>query len=268
MHYGLLVANVGSYADPRNVVRVAQTAEASDWEGLFLWDHLAFVWGPPAADPWVTLAAVASTTSRLLLGTAVTPIARRRPHVVAHTVATLDVLSGGRVVFGAGLGGVPSEFGAFGEDEDASVRAEKLDEGLGLLRRLWAGEHVDHGGRHFSIDGVTLAPLPVQQPLPIWIGGNSTAALRRAARFDGWVADTADPHRMTVTPDQLKRKIEAIGANDDFDVAVHGYSDAVEPTLYSDAGATWWLESIHDMRAPFDDLLRRIAAGPPSTART
>jgi len=73
---------------------------------------------------------------------------------------------------------------------------------------------------------------------------------------------------MTVTPDQLRRKIEAIGRGDHFDVAVHGYSDAVEPSVYSDAGATWWLESIHDMRASFDELLLRIAAGPPSTART
>ena len=69
MRYGLLAANVGAYSDPRNVVRLAQTAERAGWESLLIWDHLGFVWGPPAADPWVTLAAVAASTSNLLVGT-------------------------------------------------------------------------------------------------------------------------------------------------------------------------------------------------------
>jgi alkanesulfonate monooxygenase SsuD/methylene tetrahydromethanopterin reductase-like flavin-dependent oxidoreductase (luciferase family) len=92
------------------VVALAEEAEQAGWEGLLVWDHLGFVWGPPAADPWVTLAAVAARTSSLVLGTNVTPVPRRRPHVLAHQVATLDVLSGGRVVFAAGIGGVASEF--------------------------------------------------------------------------------------------------------------------------------------------------------------
>jgi alkanesulfonate monooxygenase SsuD/methylene tetrahydromethanopterin reductase-like flavin-dependent oxidoreductase (luciferase family) len=197
------------------------------------------------------------------VGTAVTPVARRRPHVLAQTVATLDVLSGGRVVFGAGLGGVPSEFSAFGEDDDARLRAEKLDEGLELLRRLWSGERVEHRGRHFAVADVTLAPLPLQERLPIWIGGNSRRALRRAARFDGWIADTADPERMTVSPDELAESVAAIGRGDGFEVAVHGYSDTADPRAYAAAGATWWLEDLHDIRASFDDLLARVTAGPP-----
>ncbi|HET8895285.1 MAG TPA: TIGR03619 family F420-dependent LLM class oxidoreductase [Gaiellaceae bacterium] len=264
VRYGLFVANVGAYADPRNVVRLAQAAEASGWEALFLWDHLAFVWGLPAADPWVTLGAVAVSTHTMLLGPAVTPVARRRPHVVAHAVATLDTLSGGRVIFGAGLGGVTSEFAAFGEDADERVRAERLDEALGLLRRWWKGESVEHAGPHYNVAGVTLKPLPIQQPLPIWVGGNSPAALRRAARFDGWVADTADPSCMTMTADELARNIAEIGRDEGFDVAVHGYSDSCDPAAYAQAGATWWLEDMHDMRASFDDLLLEVVAGPPS----
>ena len=85
-------------------------------------------------------------------------MARRRPHVLAHQVATLDNLSGGRVTFGAGLGGVPSEFGKFGEPTDAKVRAAMLDEGLELLRGLWSGEEVTHRGEHYTVEGVTLAP--------------------------------------------------------------------------------------------------------------
>ena len=98
----------------------------------------------------MTLAAVAASTSKLLVGTGITPVPRRRPQVLAHQVATLDVLSGGRVIFGAGLGGIPSEFTAFGEEDAPRIRAEKLDEGLDLLRRLWSGERVEHRGHHYE----------------------------------------------------------------------------------------------------------------------
>jgi probable F420-dependent oxidoreductase len=261
VRYGLLVANVGTYADPRNVVRLAEAAEAAGWEALFLWDHLAFVWGPPAGDPWVTLAAVAAATERLRIGTAVTPVARRRPHVLAHQVATLDVLSGGRVVFGAGLGGVELEFGAFGEPTDARTRAAMLDEGLDVLRRLWDGERVGHHGAHFLVDGVELAPRPVQERLPIWIGGNSPPALRRAARFDGWVADTADPERMTLSPEEVAAAAERLPAH--LDVAVHGFADrGAGPAAYAQAGATWWLEDVHDLRGAPEEMLALVSSGP------
>jgi len=263
MRYGLLAANLGSYSDPRNVVRLAQTAESAGWESLLVWDHLGFVWGPPAADPWVTLAAVAASTTKLLIGTGITPVPRRRPHVLAHEVATLDILSGGRVIFGAGLGGVPSEFTAFGEEEAPRTRAEKLDEGLDLLRKLWSGERVDHRGRHYEVHDVAIAPPPVQQPLPIWIGGNSTRARTRAARFDGWFADTSTAEDMSVTPDELSELAAHLPAGAGFDVVVHGYSDQVEPRTYEAAGATWWLEDVHDLRGSFDDLIRLVEAGPP-----
>ena len=127
MRFAVCLANIGSYSDPRVAIDVAAAAESSGWDGVFVWDHLAFVWGPPAADPWVTLAAIAARTHRIRIGTAVTPLARRRPHVVAQQVATLDVLSRGRVTFGAGLGGAPSEFGKFGEPTEAHVRAGAID---------------------------------------------------------------------------------------------------------------------------------------------
>jgi probable F420-dependent oxidoreductase len=268
VHYGICLANIGTYADPRASVRVARAAEESGWEGVFVWDHLAFVWGPPAADPWVTLAAIASSTARIRIGTAVTPVARRRPQVLAQTVATLDVLSGGRFVFGAGLGGSPREFGAFGEPEDPRVRAERLDEGLELLRRLWSGEQVEHRGKHYTIDGVTLAPRPLQEALPIWIGGSRGPSLRRAARWDGWVADSADPTGMTLSPADVAGRIatiqEARTEPRPFDVAVLGQSNAGQPAAYADAGATWWLESVHDRRGTPEEMLALVEAGPPT----
>ena len=153
-----------------------------------MWDHLAFAWGVPSGDPWVILAAVAQATTHLKLGPAITPLPRRRPHVLANTIATLDLLSEGRVIFGVGLGGVPQEFTAFGEHCPARHRAVQLDEGLQVLDRLWSGKPVTHAGPNYAINEVTLAPLPQQRPrVPIWVGGESRPALRRAARWDGWV---------------------------------------------------------------------------------
>ena len=267
MRHGLCVANIGSYSDPCTVLELGQEAEAAGWEALLVWDHLGFVWGPPAADPWVTLAAVAARTSSLLLGTNVTPVPRRRPHVLAHQVATLDVLSGGRVIFGAGIGGIESEFTAFGEDADQRTRADRLDEGLELLRRLWSGEQVDHHGRHYTVERVKLAPRPVQTRLPIWIGGNSTRALHRAARFDGWAADTTNQEGMSKTPGDVERGLAAVraarGDLDGFDVAVMGHADQVDPVGYAEAGATWWLENVHDERGSPEEMLALVRQGPP-----
>jgi alkanesulfonate monooxygenase SsuD/methylene tetrahydromethanopterin reductase-like flavin-dependent oxidoreductase (luciferase family) len=261
VRFGLLVANIGSYSDPRAAIRVAQAAEDAGWELYMLWDHLAFVWGPPAADPWVTLAAVATSTERILLGPGVTPVPRRRPHVVAHEIATLDALSGGRVIFGAGLGGGHGEFRKFGESEDPRDRAPLLDEGLDVIRALLDGEEVTHHGEHFTVDGVTLRPAPGPR-LPIWVGGLRRKSRERAARFDGWFADTAAPHEMKMGADEFRPLLEGF----DFgDVAVLGYSDPGARELhdgFADAGATWWIEQIHDQRGDFDAMLARVAAGP------
>ena len=239
MRFAICAANFGSWADPHVAVRAARAAESAGWSGYFVWDHLAFVWGPPSADPWITLAAAASATEGLTLGTAVTPLPRRRPQVVAQQLATLERLNRGRVVLGAGLGGNEQEFTEFGEDFDPRVRARLLDEGLERLRRLWSG--------------------------PIWTGGNSGPALRRAARWDGWIPNSLEPHRMTMSADELEDRIRRIGRDDDFDVAFNGYSDPGENVhAYAEAGATWWLENVHDLRGDVDALLTRIEAGPPA----
>jgi alkanesulfonate monooxygenase SsuD/methylene tetrahydromethanopterin reductase-like flavin-dependent oxidoreductase (luciferase family) len=269
VRYGITVANVGSYADPRTAVRLARAAEAAGWEAFFVWDHLAFAWGVPAADPWVTLAAVASATDRLRLGPAVTPVARRRPQVLAQTVATLDLLSRGRVIFGAGLGGSPSEFGKFGDPEDPRIRAEMLDEGLELLRGLWSGAEVVHPGGHYVVNGVRLAPTPVQERVPIWIGGNKAPSQRRAARWDGWIPDTTYPPDEPMSPADVFRGLTSIRtlrvrSGEHFDVAVLGQSDRGDPAAYADVGASWWLESLHDRRGPPEEMLAIVEAGPPT----
>jgi alkanesulfonate monooxygenase SsuD/methylene tetrahydromethanopterin reductase-like flavin-dependent oxidoreductase (luciferase family) len=268
MRHGLIVANIGSYAEPETVVSLAVAAEAAGWEALLLWDHLGFVWDAPSADPWVILAAVASRTSKLMLGTAITPVARYRPHRLAMTIATLSALSRSGIVLGAGLGGVPGDFSAFGEDAGSAVRAERLDEGLDVISQLLTGRKIEHSGRHFKVDGVSLAPAP-PTPVPIWIGGNSHAALARASRWDGWIADSTDALEMTMEPEELARSIAWIGsrraADRPLEVAVLGYSAPGDTDLtdgYRQAGATWWLEAIHDLRGPQDEVLARVKAGP------
>jgi alkanesulfonate monooxygenase SsuD/methylene tetrahydromethanopterin reductase-like flavin-dependent oxidoreductase (luciferase family) len=239
VRFAVCAANFGSWSDPHLAVHAARAAEAAGWHGFFLWDHLAFVWGPPSADPWVTLGGVAAATDGLTLGTAVTPLPRRRPQVVAEQVGTLARLNGGRVVLGAGLGGNEQEFTAFGEDADPRRRARLLDEGLARVRQRWDG--------------------------PIWVGGNSGPALRRAARWDGWVPNSLEPHAVTMAADDLEEKVRAIGRGDGFEVAFNGYSEPGESVAaFADAGATWWLENLHDLRGDGEASLARIAAGPPS----
>jgi alkanesulfonate monooxygenase SsuD/methylene tetrahydromethanopterin reductase-like flavin-dependent oxidoreductase (luciferase family) len=239
MRFGLVVSNIGSFSKPANVVRIAEEAEAAGWEALLLWDHLAWVWDGPPADPWTTLGAVAVRTERLLLGTAVTPIPRRRPQVLALQVATLDELSGGRAILGAGLGGNRKEFEEFGESFDTERRWQLLEDGLAQIRDLWSG------------------PLGPRE-IPIWIGGNSPRARRLAAVYDGWLPDSTSLEEMTMAPDDVRDESQR-------EIAVMGYSARGERALhdtYEQAGTTWWLESLHDRRGTFDELLDRVAAGP------
>jgi alkanesulfonate monooxygenase SsuD/methylene tetrahydromethanopterin reductase-like flavin-dependent oxidoreductase (luciferase family) len=276
MRYGIVTANLGDYADPRVAVRLARAAEAAGWEAFFVWDHLGFVRGVPSGDPWVILSAVAASTTNLNLGLAVTPLARRRPHVVANALASLDLLSGGCAIFGAGLGGAPEEFTAFGDPGDAKRRAAMLDEGLTILDGFWSGETVTRRGPHYVVEGVSLAPLPLQRPrIPIWIGGEGAPALRRAARWDGWLAPATSHDGATAmakSPERIAEMVAEIRRHRTteapFEVAVDGYSEAGDPALsraYGAAGATWWLESVHGMRGTLDEMLARVEAGPPET---
>jgi alkanesulfonate monooxygenase SsuD/methylene tetrahydromethanopterin reductase-like flavin-dependent oxidoreductase (luciferase family) len=128
-----------------------------------------------------------------------------------------------------------------------------LDEGLAVLDRFWSGEMVTHHGQHYDVENVSLAPLPFQRPrIPIWIGGESPPALRRAARWDGWLAPTTSPDGTPIMDKDPGRIAEMVA-----DIRRH------RAHAYEAAGATWWLESIHDMRGSLDEMIARVEAGPP-----
>jgi alkanesulfonate monooxygenase SsuD/methylene tetrahydromethanopterin reductase-like flavin-dependent oxidoreductase (luciferase family) len=140
LRYAVGLPTVGVFGDPAVLVELAVAAQAAGWDAVFLWDHLLYHdpdW--PVANPTVTAAAIAARTGRIRLGVLMCALPRRRVQVVAREVASLDVLSAGRVVFGAGLGSMDDEYAAFGEDPDLGARAAALDAGLADLARLWSG---------------------------------------------------------------------------------------------------------------------------------
>jgi alkanesulfonate monooxygenase SsuD/methylene tetrahydromethanopterin reductase-like flavin-dependent oxidoreductase (luciferase family) len=279
MRFGLSVMNFGDLAEARVMADLARAAEAAGWDALLVWDHLAFAWGPPSGDPWTLVTACALATERILVGTDVAVVARERPLPFANRVATVDRLSGGRVVLGVGIGGASDEYRVAGEPVDLRERAALTDEMLDVVRPLLAGERVTHLGPGWTVDGVTLAPLPAQARIPVWIGGSSAGARRRAARHDGWAPYPSDEQgNPLLTPsafaDQLAGILEmrrAAGVPDaePFDAATHGETPQ-DPAAamaivapWAEAGATWWLESLHGYRGSTADLFARVEAGPP-----
>jgi alkanesulfonate monooxygenase SsuD/methylene tetrahydromethanopterin reductase-like flavin-dependent oxidoreductase (luciferase family) len=287
VRFSINIPNFGDFADARTVARVAQTAEEAGWDGLFVWDHVVHSkkerQGQPFGDPWMLLTAAALATSQIMLGPLVTPVARRRPEQLARQVATLDSMSGGRVIFGAGLGGpIDDEFGSFGDETDPKVLAEKLDEGLDLLAQYWSGDTVNHDGRHYHVDDVTLLPATVQRPRPpVWIAGYwpRKSPMRRAARWDGAVPLFLDANHGVAPPVEELRELMGYlrglrgdeAADTPYDVIVGGISDpadyrgVIEPL--AEAGATWWDERQLIQGTDFyrlDPVLRRIEQGSPS----
>lgn len=163
--------------------------ELRGFDSLWLSERLT----GPAPDPLMALAVAAGRTRRLKLGTSVLVLPGRNPVVLAKELASLDRLSGGRLLPAVGIGApVPAEHRAFGVDR--AERAAQFDEALGLMRRLWTEDDVHHDGPRFRVEGVTLRPKPVQMPVDVWLGGMSRSELRRTGRLgDGWLPSFTVP---------------------------------------------------------------------------
>ncbi len=287
MRYAIKLGPYADHADPRRLAALAHDAEVARWDGFFIWDAMLHDGhGLPKPDPWIALAAIAMCTERLRFGPMVTPLARRRPWKVAREAATLDHLSGGRLILGVGLGD-PSdeEFGWFGEPTDYRVRARMLDESLRILDGLWSGQPFSYQGEFYTLHEMTFLPRPVQRPrIPIWCGGwwPNKPPMRRAARWDG-----VQPGKLSgpLTPQEVREMVAYIMAHRadaaPFDVAVPGVTPGDDPAggaalvaPFIEAGATWWIEDCgpdsfahapdaQDGPWPIAAIERRIRQGPP-----
>jgi alkanesulfonate monooxygenase SsuD/methylene tetrahydromethanopterin reductase-like flavin-dependent oxidoreductase (luciferase family) len=257
---GLSLPIFDQLADPALLADLAADAEDAGWDGVFLWDHLRYrAPAVSATDPWIALAAIAAQTSRIRLGPMVTPLARRRPQVVARQLVALDHLSAGRMVFGAGLGLDTSgeEFLRFGEETDPKRRGAMLDEGLDVLTGLLSGEELDHHGEHFTVDHVSYLPTPVHARLPIWLAARwpNRRPLRRAARYDGvYVIDITPLEVPAVFAAIEAERPRGLGA---FDVVVHDKAGA-DPAPWRDAGATWLLTTFDAFTVTADEVRAAI----------
>jgi alkanesulfonate monooxygenase SsuD/methylene tetrahydromethanopterin reductase-like flavin-dependent oxidoreductase (luciferase family) len=252
--------SVPPFTDPAVVVDLARSAEASGWDGFFLWDHLRWDDVQEVHDPWVLLGAIAQETERVLVGTMVTPLSRRRPWVVAKHLVTLDHLSGGRAVLGVGLGEPPNhDFSELGDEADPKVRAEILDESLTIIDHLMSGRVVDRDGTHFQVHG-SIRPSSVQRPrVPIWVAGvaPNPRPLERARRWDGYVPIA----RRGLEPDAVAALVGE-PPRPGWDLVVP-WGDGVPAQEYADAGVTWLVQSTWPKVDGWVDELRTLAGNPP-----
>ena len=277
MRFALDVATAGAWADPSTLTELARDAEAAGWDGFFLWDLFAAEDDTaPVVDAWIVLASIAAATTRLRIGTMVTPLPRRLPWEVARAAVTLDQLSNGRLVIGAGLGWRTVEFERLGLPAELRQRADRLDEGLELIDRLWTGETVTVEGEHWSIRDVRLRPVPVQRPrIPIWVaaGWPRQRPLRRAARWDGAYLMTDNQETgLRLSPDDARGAIAVLASHRDdmagFDVAVNvetlGDPDGgiAITEAFAQAGVTWTVELTPETLDEHRALIRR---GPPTS---
>jgi alkanesulfonate monooxygenase SsuD/methylene tetrahydromethanopterin reductase-like flavin-dependent oxidoreductase (luciferase family) len=259
--YGVHIPNFGPFGSARVVADLAASAEASGWDGVFIWDHVVRREGDyDVVDPWVALSAAAVATTRVRLGPLVTPLPRRRPWNVAKAAVSLDHLSEGRVVLGVGLGTSRGpEFPAFGEETDARVRGDMLDEAIAIVRAAWSGDPVTFSGSHYRVDGVRFLPRPYQdRAIPIWAATESVRGrpVRRAATCDG-----VFPFGVPAT--QLPSLLDAVGperlADGPFDLISVSRND--DPDVWEAAGATWWLRELPWER-PLAASAALVADGP------
>ncbi|MGC9358021.1 MAG: TIGR03619 family F420-dependent LLM class oxidoreductase [Anaerolineae bacterium] len=284
MKYGLYIPNFGDGISVDLLVDFARVAEEAGWDGFFLWDHVAG-YAVDFVDPWLALTAIALNTSRLRIGTTVTPLPRRRPWKLARETATLDHLSGGRLVLGVGIGLGDAEWDDLGEETEPRARGAMLDEALDVVTGLWSGDPFSYEGDHYHVHEAHFLPRPVQKPrVPIWVGGfwPNKAPFRRMARWDGMfpLFEVWEPDKVVPLLREAVDFVKAHRAEDagPFDVVVTGDTPGDKPEIaseitaaHADAGATWWLEAIApycfgmDLDAPWpiEPLRARIRQGPP-----
>jgi hypothetical protein len=229
MKYGFVLP----YGDAQTTAKMAFEAEQAGWDGFFVWEP---VWG---IDAWISLTAAAMKTSRIRLGTFLSPISRMRPWKLASETATLDNLSNGRVILSVGLGAVDTGFKEFGEITNRVQRAELVDEGLDILTGLWKDQPFNYDGKHYTIKETKFfpPPSPVQKPrIPIWVVGAwpKMKSMRRVLKYDGLLpTKMAGNKHVKVEPEDIRLMKSWIEENRSeitpFDIVVEGKTQGNNP---------------------------------------
>ena len=217
MHFGIGLPHFRKLASTEAIVTVAQRAEALGFDSVWVSDHIVVPrsaiarFGEVFFEPFTTLAYVAGKTERIRLGTSVIILPYRNPLFMAKALATIDVLSGGRLIVGAAVGWLKEEFEALGIP--FTERGARSDEALRVMRLLWTEAEPNFEGRFFRFAGIKAEPKPLQKPHPpIWIGGGSPAALRRAAEFaDAWHPSHRPIEEIAAGVKQLRKLAKARG---------------------------------------------------------
>ncbi len=277
MQYGIVLTT----GDAADVAELAVLAEEASWDAVFGWEP---VWG---VDAWVALTAAAMRTTRIKLGTMLTPLSRRKPWDLASTTATLDRLSGGRVILSVGMGALHDNWLAFERDQGRQMRAELLDEGLDVMFGLWAGQPFRYEGKHYQVTPTThmVPDPPVQKPrITTWCVGllGARKSMSRAARCDGLLPNITtadgqfDPNPPLARWVDAAREVRALRTELGHTGTYHAVYEATTDwhdldatrekiNTLSEAGYTWYLDS--DWQTEHEDpigaLRKRIENGPP-----
>jgi probable F420-dependent oxidoreductase len=254
MQLGVHLPHIGRKASPDTIRRAAIQAEEVGFDDVWVSEHIivpkdsAYPPTPNFWDPVLTLTWAAAVTSRVRLGTSVLVLPLRHPLPLAKELATLQNLSGGRLILGAGVGWLEAEFDALGVP--FKQRGRRMDEGIAMMRAVWTEDPVSFESQWIpaKIESMSAQPQPIR-PIPIWIGGSSEAALRRALRLDGWHGSRVSPHEAAL----VVKRLRAERPGDDFTVSIRvpvnadtvgGMGDALK--AYRDAGVQ------HVLAAPDD----------------
>ncbi|HEV7720274.1 MAG TPA: TIGR03619 family F420-dependent LLM class oxidoreductase [Iamia sp.] len=245
-----------AYIDPSELTAIARAADERGYDAMTVADHVVNLaeltteypytedgkrrWEPftPWVDPWVTIGALGAVTERLRFFTNVYVLPMRDPFTVAKTVGTASVLTGGRVALGVGMGWCEEEFDLLGEP--FRRRGKRADEMLELLASLWSEGWTEHHGEFYDVPRLEMTPTP-PGPVPIYVGGMSDAALRRAARHDGWISDMISTSEAADLRQRIEDERERLGRTDvDFSM-IASLNDAATLDHYrraADVGVT------------------------------
>jgi probable F420-dependent oxidoreductase len=258
MRIGFFAVGIGATVEPEVLRAVAMAAERLGFATLWAPEHVVLVEeyaskypyssgqfpGPPdlpIADPFTTLAYAAACTSTIRLGTGICLVPEHNPLVLAKTAATLDRLSGGRFILGAGVGWLAEEFAALGVPFEH--RGARTREYIDVMRRLWTEPRSSHAGEFVNFTGVLSYPKPAAGTgIPVWFGGESAAALRRVAEYgDGWLGFKVAPADAAPKIRRIEELVRANGRNrSEVTLAVSPYTEKIVPDdlkRYRDAGA-------------------------------